>query len=130
MYIYSPVGESNKFATNAEYGLYLRALDWSMQQVLGKHDPPPAQWVVPDSVIAGWNARRTANQLVADGIWEHDDYGGGYVFVYLHRRNDPRVIQKERSRDRKRRAAKLSRRSVQNPPETRPELRVIEGKGA
>jgi len=97
-----PLGESGQFASSAEYGLYIKALDWCMSQARNNRDELPTEWFVPDSVINAWNERRSAKRLVAHGKWRHDDYRGGYVFVYLYRRNEPGRIRKERIRDRNR----------------------------
>jgi hypothetical protein len=96
-----PVGESDLFDTYAEYGLYLKALDWCVRES-GRY--VPAEWVIPDSVIAAWGARRTANRLVASGIWSHDDYAGRFHFAYIAKQNDPGQLRDTRKKARERKA--------------------------
>ena len=102
---HSPIGESDTFATCSEYGLYLKALDWCMREA-GRY--LPSSWFIPDSVIAGWNERRTANRLVANGIWEHDDYEHGYRFGYVYRRNAPEHLRDSRKKERERKSRQRS----------------------
>jgi hypothetical protein len=101
MEITQPLGEPDRFATCSEYGLYMKALDWCMRQVHGRH-AMPSEWFIPDSVVAGWNERRTANRLAVNGIWEHDEYRHGYRFVHVYRRNDPNRLRQLRKNDRAR----------------------------
>ncbi|OBK53141.1 hypothetical protein [Mycobacterium kubicae] len=110
MELHIPVGESDQFNTCAEYGLYIKALDWCMSQARYSRDPLPVQWLVPDSVINGWNQRRAAKQLVDSGKWEHDDDRRGYVFVYVYRRNAPEQLRKERTRNQTRKQPRSNSR--------------------
>jgi hypothetical protein len=96
-----PVGESDTFATCSEYGLYLKALDWCVRNA-GRN--LPSEWVIPDSVIAGWNERRTANRLAANGIWEHDDYEHVYRFRYISKQNTPARLRDSRKKQREKKA--------------------------
>jgi hypothetical protein len=98
---HSPVGESGYFASSAEYGLYLKALDWCLREA-GRY--LPAEWVIPEWVITGWGQRRTANQLAATGIWEHDPYEHVYRFRYVYRRNTPESLRQTRTKGREKKA--------------------------
>ena len=96
-----PIGESDIFPTCSEYGLYLKALDWCVREA-GRY--LPAEWSIPDSVIAYWNERRTANRLAAAGIWEHDDDQRGYRFLYIAKQNTPTRLRDTRKKERERKA--------------------------
>ena len=58
----------------------------------------PASGSSPDSVIAYWNERRTAKRLVANGIWEHDDFLRGYRFLYVAKQSTPARLRDSRKR--------------------------------
>lgn len=88
----SPVGESDTFETCSEYGLYLKALDWCIENFRPVGGVIPVRWTIPDAIVTSWNERRTANRLVANGIWGHDDYENCYLFLYCYKTNTPAAI--------------------------------------
>ena len=103
MELHIPLVEPSQFDTSSEYGLYIKALAWCANQARYDHDLP-AEWFVPDSVIAAWNERRSAKRLVANKKWKRAETRRGYLFAYLHWRNAPAQIRKERKRDRDRKS--------------------------
>ena len=96
-----PLGESDYFETYTQYGLYLKALDWCIREA-GRY--LPASWSIPDQVIRAWGARRTANELVATGVWEHDDYERVYRFIYIDEECAPQAIRDTRKKDREKKS--------------------------
>lgn len=94
--------------TTTTLGLYVRAGSWCMSQVRYRPESEiPAEWVVPDWLVQGWNAKRYANELVANGVWE--PVGGGWRYAWIRYQNTANAIRTERKRERDKWARKQAR---------------------
>ena len=78
-------------------GLYIRAGSWCMARVRGKHHVPD-EWEIPDHMVRGWNATKSAGALVREGLWYR--VPGGYRYAWIRDENKPARLRQLRQRER------------------------------
>jgi hypothetical protein len=116
--------EYEMFRTGESYLLYLRALDWCIEEserTLGQ----PAEWVIPVAVVNGWNQRRAAKALVDANIWRRS--GSGFHFEYVADPVSPPRVATNRKRSRERQARKRDSKRHPAPQASSEELACPRG---
>jgi hypothetical protein len=120
-----PAHEYDRFPSGESYTLFQQSFDWCYEDSL-RHDQPVTEWVIPVSVINGWNRGRAAKALTDANIWKRDTYQHVYVFVYVTPGCEPKTLFDARQyrREQKRRQR---HKPIQQPPEAGFECQVSPG---